>query len=190
MPHSTSYYWVLQWGILSLFTGVSINMNKWLELFLQYIPSIKSLLAGSLAGPILAFFSVPSFYLLMLILVVDMITGIYKARVLGILTSSKFSTSFERAFGYVMIFIVLHALTIISPALIIIEHVILAGFAIREAISVVENVRTVELFRGRSSPVMDKLVKLLGLNLDKLLKEAEQGLTNKEDNKHETKESQ
>jgi phage-related holin len=168
-------------------------MDKLLESVMAALPAWKMLLAGALASPLLAFFNVPALHMLFLILVVDFITGLYKARALKRLTSNKFSGALERAFGYAMIFTVMHALTVISPLLFVVEQAILAGCALREAISVVENIKTVELYKGRENKVLDKLVELLGLNLDKLLADADKGAkskTHKEETKDETNEGQ
>lgn len=142
-----------------------------LDKIVENLPTFKAFLGGLLAGPILAFFNVPAFYMLLLILLLDFITGIYKSRVLSQVESSKFSASFERAFNYTLIFIVLHSLGMISTPLVLVEQIIMAGLALKEAISIIENIKCIELYRGRDNKVLDKLVQVLGLNLDKMLAE-------------------
>lgn len=155
-----------------------------MQRLIEYVTNnFHTLVGAALAGPVLAFFNVPTFYMLMLILLVDFLTGIYKAKVLGRLQSSSLATAFERAFNYTVIFCVLHALTIMAGAMIVVEQTILVGFALREALSVIENVKCVEIYRGRENKVLDKLVQLIGLNLDKVLGEAKSGATKNEDNK-------
>jgi phage-related holin len=142
-----------------------------LDKIIENLPTLKIYLGGLLAGPLLAFFNVPAFYMLLLILLLDFVTGIYKSKVLSQIESTKFAASFERAFNYTLVFIVLHSLGMISSPLILVEQVIMAGLALRESISIIENIKCVEIFRGRQNKVLDKVVEVLGLNLDKMLDE-------------------
>lgn len=48
----------------------------------------------------------------------------------------------------------------------------LGGLALKELISIMENIKVVQIARGYDNTVVDKIINFLGINLDKLLSEA------------------
>ena len=132
---------------------------------------LKLIGVGTLLTPLVMGLKLPILGCLFLLLFLDFITGIYKAKVLQKVTSAKFGRAFERAGLYTVIFLAVKALTYISP-IPFLEAAVLGGLALKELISIMENIKVVQISRGYDNTIIDKIIKFLGINLDKLLSEA------------------
>lgn len=128
-----------------------------------------------LLSPVVAFFNVQAFILLMLLLVVDFVTGIYKAKLLKKVCSSRFGELFDRAFAYTVIFICLHAFVLVFPMVQYIEVMTIGGYMAKELLSILENLQAIEIYKGKRSPMLDKLIERLGLDMDRIL-EGQEGV--------------
>lgn len=133
---------------------------------------IKFLGIGTLLSPFLASLKLPILGALFALLFIDFITGIYKARVLKKVSSDKFGRVFERAGLYSIIFLSVKAVTFIAP-IPFLELAVLGGLAVKELISIMENISVVQIARGYDNTTIDKIIKFLGINLDKILDEAQ-----------------
>lgn len=139
-----------------------------IQSFLEYLKLIG---VGTLLSPLVMGLKLPILGCLFFLLFLDFITGIYKAKVLQKVTSAKFGRVFERAGLYTAIFLAVKALTYISP-IPFLEAAVLGGLALKELISIMENIKVVQIARGYDNTVVDKIINFLGINLDKLLSEA------------------
>jgi hypothetical protein len=77
--------------------------------------------------------------------------------------------SFEKAFHYTILFAGIHCLSLfVMPQFAIVEQAILLGLCLKELLSVVENIKAVQIVRGQQNPIIDKLIDMLGLDIDKI----------------------
>lgn len=124
--------------------------------------------------PVAAFFAVPVFMGLGLMLLVDLLTGFYKARVLQKVCSTRFGDIFNRALYYLAVFIVLHLMKLTIPdpysyAIMLFNGFILSGYLLKEAISVLENLKAIQLSKGIEDPILDALIHKFGIDIDHIL---------------------
>ena len=127
-------------------------------------------LALALAAAVGAFFNVPAFYALLGILFLDWLSGVNRARVKKDLCSSKLGIAFEKAFHYTVLFTGMHCVSLfVMPQFLLVEQAILIGLALKELLSIVENIKAVQIMRGQNNKVIDKLIEILGLDVDKIL---------------------
>lgn len=132
--------------------------------------------AKAVLFPVVAFFSVPVFVGLIVLAVVDFVTGIYKAMLLKRVASNRFGIAFERLVGYTVVFATLHVLTLVAPVPFnlftqLVEGFVMTGMLLKEAISILENTKAIQKARGLESPMLDLLIDKLGLDLDRILKD-------------------
>jgi phage-related holin len=138
-------------------------------------PEIVGTLAAVFA-PAITFFSVPVLLGLMAMLMLDFLTGIVKAQQLGLISSARFGVIFERCVLYVLMYIVLHVLTLSTPApwdffTKLFEGFVMTGLLFKESLSVLENIKGTLTVRGRSVPILDLAITKLGLDLDHILRD-------------------
>lgn len=154
-------------------------MSHWFERWGQAgqldIPTTLKLLSLMLS-PLFSFFDVNLLLGLMAFLFVDLGTGIYKARLLNKLASTRFGHALDRAVYYLVVYVVLHTLTLILPFGKLsgfFETAVLTGYVIKEALSILENLRVIRAARGQETVFIDALVKRLGMDLERLTRELE-----------------
>ncbi len=148
---------------------------------------MASAIGAALGTTITGFFGVPVFYAIGVVLLMDFITGLYKAKVTKKMKSGKFSVAIERAVFYFLLYIPLHSFSLIGGGFLdLLDDGILGMFLCRELLSIVENLKVISVAKGRPSPILDKIIDYIGMDLPVLLEEALPGF-----NKHnEKKDSQ
>lgn len=140
-------------------------------IFENALEYLKLIGLGTLITPIIVNLKLPVLGCLFFLMLLDFLTGIYKAKVLQKITSSKFGRVFERAGLYTVVYLAIKALMFISP-IPFLDIAILGGLALKELISIMENIKVVQIARGYDNTVIDKIINFLGINIDKLLSEA------------------
>lgn len=135
---------------------------------------------GAILGPLINFVSVQAYVTLLALVIIDWLTGAYKARELNRLGSNKLSIAGKRVFEYVMIFAAMHLVSKGTPELLkgmtlgsLAESFMVTCFMMRELLSILENVATVWKARGKENKFLTALIKVLGANEERLLKEIE-----------------
>lgn len=127
-------------------------------------------------APVIAFFQVQLLGALLAFVVIDFFTGLWKAKLAAKISSHRFGDAIDRICFYLVIFALVHTLTLVIPigmVAAIPETVIITGYLLKEALSIVENIRSIQVLRGKDTRIIDALVKRLGMDLDKLMGEVE-----------------
>lgn len=148
------------------------------------IGTTKIALGSAALGPFLGFFGVPIFGVLMLILVVDFFTGLWKARVTKTMQSKRFGELLNRAFLYIVIFTITHALVgtvpthvasiaqMMQAGLVYTEYALFFGYCLKEMLSVFENLKAIQVATGRKeNAIIEAAITLFGIDLEKALKD-------------------
>lgn len=148
--------------------------------FRPLIPALPvwSRAASAFMAPVLLFFSVPALMTLGCMLVLDFVTGMTKARLLKKVSSARLGDLFHRAVYYFGVFLVLHLLTVSTPqpfnlVIGLFEGFVMSGYLFKEAISVLENMKAIQMVRGVSDPILDLLIDKLGIDSKRILKDFE-----------------
>lgn len=121
---------------------------------------------------LIAFFNQPLFLALLAVLALELVSGIYKAWVLKAIQSSKLGNVLTRAFSYTVVFILLQIIVGVAPSFLIVMQLAMLAICLKEGISILENLKTVNLAQGEDNDIINKLVEILGLDMNKLLDEA------------------
>jgi phage-related holin len=135
-------------------------------------------------GPFLSFFGVPIFGVLMLILFVDFLTGLWKAKVSKKMQSNKFGSLLNRAAIYILLFTLIHALVgtvpnhvgsvtdLLKAAFGYTEYALFFGYCLKELLSVFENLKAIQVATGsKEIAVVEMAIKYFGIDLEKALKD-------------------
>lgn len=125
-------------------------------------------------GPFFAFFKVEILMALLTLVVLDFLTGLVKARIANKITSRKFADALDRICFYLIIYTILHLITVALPIGAISsipEYIVLTGYLLKEALSNLENIRNIQALRGKNTELLDKLILKIGLDLEKLIQE-------------------
>lgn len=133
-------------------------------------------------GPLLSFFGVPIFGLLLFILLVDFLTGIWKAKVSKTLNSNKFGDLLNRTVIYIILFSVIHPLVALAPlsapiykdaihlTLSSTEYGLFFGYCMKELLSVFENLKAIQVFKGmKENFIIEMAMEKFGIDLEKAL---------------------
>lgn len=144
-------------------------MDHLIEQFVNNFPVLQALIIA----PVAMFFQVPIFWVLITLVVLDIYTGLRRAHLIKNINSSKFSDSLDRIVGYVIIFSALHmiSLLITGPITVLAEFAIMSGYCLKEFISILENIKAIDLVNGRTNQVTDLLISKLGVDLNKILEQ-------------------
>lgn len=137
-------------------------------------PVLKGL--ALVATPLATFFSSPVLLGLAFMLLMDFTSGIYKAKLLRRVCSTRFGDVFNRAVYYLVVFSTLHLLSTfsVSPyqsAISCFEGFVLSGYLFKEAISVLENLKAIQVAKGIADPILDGVIGRIGLDLDRILRD-------------------
>lgn len=149
------------------------SLSSLKEVIGVHIPDALKYLSPVL-GAGLAFFNVQVFTALMIMLAIDIASGLWKAKVLGKLNSRFFGNSFNRMAYYSIIYVVMHILTLSIPLGVfssVPEAIVMTGYLMKEALSVLENVKAIQVAQGYETPFIDQLIKRLGMDIDKIANE-------------------
>lgn len=127
----------------------------------------------ALMAPVVGFFAVPVLVGLMTLLSFDFVTGLAKAMLLGKVSSARFGDTFTRAFYYLVVFTILHVMTLTTPQpysmlVSLFEGFVMTGYLLKESISVLENLKAIQLARGVHDPVLDLLIHKLGIDTERI----------------------
>lgn len=125
-------------------------------------------------GAVLAFFQTALLGALLVFLVADLLTGLWKARVLKKMASRRFGDAIDRMVFYVIIYSVLHGLTLVVPLGVfaaVPETFVMTGYVLKEALSILENMKIIQFVKGENTPLIDALIKRLGMDIDRIIKE-------------------
>jgi toxin secretion/phage lysis holin len=155
------------------------NLEEWLRAANLDIPTVLKM-ATVILTPVFSFFNVNILLGLMTFLLVDLLTGLYKAKLLRKLASAKFGKALDRALYYLFVYVVLHVLTLVLPFgsfSSFFETAILTGYLLKEALSILENLRVIRKVQGHETNFIDALILRLGMDLDKITQEIESGKT-------------
>jgi toxin secretion/phage lysis holin len=155
------------------------NLEEWLRAANLDIPTVLKI-ATVILTPVFSFFNVNILLGLMTFLLVDLMTGLYKAKLLRKLASAKFGKALDRALYYLFVYVILHVLTLVLPFgsfSSFFETAILTGYLLKEALSVLENLRVIRKIQGHETNFIDALILRLGMDLDKITQEIESGAT-------------
>jgi toxin secretion/phage lysis holin len=147
--------------------------DRWAHASQMDIPATLKLLSVVLA-PLFSFFDVNLLLGLMAFLFIDFGTGIYKAKLLKKLASTRFGHALDRAVYYLVVYAVLHTLTLVlpfGPMSAFFETAVLTGYVLKEALSILENLRVIRTLRGQETVFIDALVDRLGMDLERLTRE-------------------
>lgn len=155
------------------------NLEEWLRAINLDIPTVLKI-ATVVLTPVFNFFNVNILLGLMLFLLVDLLTGLYKAKLLRKLASAKFGKALDRAIYYLFIYVILHVLTLVLPFgsfSSFFETAILTGYLLKEALSVLENLRVIRKMQGHETIFIDAIIMRLGMDIDRITQEIESGKT-------------
>lgn len=155
------------------------NLEDWVKAAQLDIPSILKLLVVLLT-PVFSFFNVNILAGLMVFLLVDLLTGLYKAKLIRKLASAKFGKALDRAIYYLFVYVILHILTLVLPFgsfSSFFETAILTGYLLKEALSILENLRVIRRMQGNETVFIDAIIRRLGMDLDRITQEIESGKT-------------
>lgn len=125
-------------------------------------------------GIALTFFQAQLLGALMVFLAADFLTGIWKARVLKKVVSRKFGVALDRMVFYIIVYSVLHGLTLVVPLGIFAtlpETFVMTGYVLKEALSVLENMKVIQFVKGEKTPLIDALIKRMGMDIDRIITE-------------------
>lgn len=150
-------------------------LDRWGQVSQLDLPTTLKLLSLALA-PLFAFFDVNLLLGLMAFLFIDFFSGLYKAQLLRKLASTRFGHALDRAVYYLVVYAVLHTLTLVLPFGAVsgfFETAVLTGYVMKEALSILENLRVIRAARGQETVFIDALVQRLGMDLDRLTRELE-----------------
>lgn len=129
-----------------------------------------------IAGPVLAFLQAPVLMYLLLFVVIDFATGIWKAWLLKKIASSRFGDVFSRGVVYVIIYFILQGLGTVLPAISFFESIVMVGYMTKEALSILENLRAIQMVTGKG-PDISFIIDKLGIDLKRIVTEVETGYT-------------
>lgn len=155
------------------------NLEDWVKAAQLDIPAILKLLTVLLT-PVFSFFNVNILAGLMAFLFIDLATGLYKAKLLNRLASSRFGKALDRAIYYLCVYVILHILTLVLPFgsfSSFFETAILTGYLLKEALSILENLRVIRKVQGHETAFIDALIARLGMDIDRITQEIESGRT-------------
>lgn len=155
------------------------DLEDWVKAAQLDIPAILKVLTV-LVTPVFSFFNVNILGGLMAFLFIDLITGLYKAKLLRKLASSRFGKALDRAIYYLCVYVILHILTLVLPFgsfSSFFETAILTGYLMKEALSILENLRVIRKAQGHETVFIDALIGRLGMDLEKIVIELESGKT-------------
>lgn len=155
------------------------NLEDWVKAAQLDIPAILKLLTVVLT-PVFSFFNVNILAGLMAFLFIDLFTGLYKAKLLNKLASARFGKALDRAIYYLCVYVILHVLTLVLPFgsfSSFFETAILTGYLMKEALSVLENLRVIRKTQGNETVFIDAIIGRLGMDIDKIVAEIESGKT-------------
>lgn len=155
------------------------NLEDWVKAAQLDIPSILKILTVLLT-PVFSFFNVNILAGLMVFLLVDLLTGLYKAKLIRKLASAKFGKALDRAIYYLFVYVILHILTLVLPFgsfSSFFETAILTGYLLKEALSILENLRVIRKSQGHETVFIDAIIHRLGMDLDRITQEIESGKT-------------
>lgn len=150
-------------------------LDRWSHASQLDIPGTLKLLSVLLT-PLFSFFDVNLLLGLMAFLFIDLGTGLYKAKLLKRLASTRFGHALDRAVYYLVVYAVLHTLTLVLPFGTLssfFENAVLTGYLLKEALSILENLRVIRAVRGQETAFIDALIERLGMDIDRLMKELE-----------------
>lgn len=138
-------------------------------------PALKSVVVAS--SPLLAFFNAPILGALLLFVFIDLLTGLWKAMLLKKVRSRIFGKALDRFLVYIVAYAVLHVMTLVLPVgpflAALPEYIVLTGYALKESLSVLENLKAILMARGQHSPVLDAVISRLGLDLEHIVAQVE-----------------
>jgi phage-related holin len=155
------------------------DLEDWAKAAQLDIPAILKI-ATVLLTPVFSFFNVNILLGLMAFLFIDLATGLYKAKLLNKLASTRFGKALDRAIYYLFVYVILHILTLVLPFgsfSSFFETAILTGYLIKEALSILENLRVIRKVQGHETAFIDALIQRLGMDLDRITHEIESGAT-------------
>jgi len=155
------------------------NIEEWLRAANLDIPAVLKI-ATVILAPVFNFFNVNILLGLMVFLLVDLLTGLYKAKLLKKLASAKFGKALDRALYYLFVYVILHILTLVLPFgsfSSFFETAILTGYLLKEALSVLENLRVIRKVQGHETAFIDAVIQRLGMDLERITQEIESGKT-------------
>lgn len=138
-------------------------------------PNVAALTAA-IGGPLLALFQAPVLLYLLLFVLLDFMTGIWKAWLVKRVASNRFGDVFTRGVVYTIIFFILHGLSAVLPAISFFESIVMVGYMTKEALSILENLKAIQLVTGKG-PDISFIISKLGIDLDRIVKEVETGFT-------------
>lgn len=130
---------------------------------------VSSLSTG--VGLLAAFFNAQMLAALLGFLVVDLFTGLWKAKTLNKVASSRFADAIDRGVFYLVVYGVLHVLTLVLPLgqfAAIPESLVMTGYVFKEALSILENLKAIQVAKGETTPLIDGLIQRLGMDMDKI----------------------
>jgi hypothetical protein len=135
--------------------------------------------------PFVMFFKDNSLFALMGLLLLDFMTGLHKAKVLNRVASTRLADAFDRLFYYILVYGILHLLALTLPTIpglefisVLPESAVMAGFMLKETLSVFENVLATRKALGQESPLLQSLVTRIGMDLERIDKEIANGAPN------------
>jgi toxin secretion/phage lysis holin len=140
--------------------------------FTEAAPSASVLHAG--LGVVFAFFQTQLLAALMAFLLIDLMTGLWKAKLLKKTASNRLGNAIDRMVFYIIVYSVLHGLTLVVPlgALASLpETFVMTGYVLKEALSILENLKVIQFIKGESTPIIDALITRLGMDIDRIVKE-------------------
>lgn len=132
---------------------------------------VSSALGAGLSAALSGFFNVPVVYVILVLVFFDFLTGIYKAKLTRKTRSSKFSVAGERIVLYILMFIPLHAFSLLNDLMGVVDDFVLGIFLTRELLSILENIKAISLVKQRPFPMLDAIIEYVGLDLPALLEE-------------------
>lgn len=138
--------------------------------------------AAMAVGPLLSFFGMPMFGLLLFLVLVDFLTGLWKAHASRTICSNRFSDALNRVVLYLVIFTVIHAIVLIAPItapfypdairfmLTSTEYGLFFGYCTKEMLSVFENLKAIQVAKGfHESWIVEMAIDKFGIDVQKTL---------------------
>lgn len=138
-------------------------------------PNVSAVVAV-VGGPLLAFIQAPVLLYLLLFVLLDFLTGIWKAWLVKKVASNRFGDVFTRAVIYTIIFFILRGLSTVLPAISFFESIVMVGYMTKEALSILENLKAIQLVTGKG-PDISFIIDKLGIDLNRIVNEVETGFT-------------
>jgi phage-related holin len=133
---------------------------------------------ATVGGSLAAFFSAPVLVYLLLFVLIDFITGIWKAWLIKRIASNRFGDVFTRAVMYGIIFVLLHGIALSFPPVAFLESIVMVGYMIKEALSVLENLKAIQLMTGKG-PDLDFAMEKLGIDTRRIMDEIQHAYVEK-----------